>query len=93
MSPLEGDSFRITASEHGFGGKLAEEIVLGIMKTGLTVADENTAKLPLSARNAVELRGRRRESGAPDSHAVRAAKSLLIVMFSPRRVAQPSRAR
>lgn len=44
MSPLEGDSFRITAGEHGFGGKSAEEIAQGIMKTGLTVDDENTAR-------------------------------------------------
>lgn len=45
MSPLEGDSFRITAGEHGFGGKSAEEIAQGIMKEGgLTVDDENTAK-------------------------------------------------
>lgn len=45
MSPLEGDSFRITAGEHGFGGKSAEEIAQGIMKDGgLTVDDENTAK-------------------------------------------------
>ncbi|WAI84606.1 MULTISPECIES: SecDF P1 head subdomain-containing protein [Achromobacter] len=45
MSPLEGDSFRITAGEHGFAGKSAEEIAQGIMKDGgLTVDDENTAK-------------------------------------------------
>ena len=45
MSPLEGDSFRITAGEHGFAGKSAEEIAQGIMKEGgLTVDDENTAK-------------------------------------------------
>lgn len=45
QSPLEGDSFRITAGEHGFGGKSAEEIAQGIMKSGgLTVDDENTAK-------------------------------------------------
>ena len=44
-SPLEGDSFRITAGEHGFAGKSAEEIAQGIMKDGgLTVDDENTAK-------------------------------------------------
>jgi len=45
MSPLEGDSFRITAGEHGFAGKSADEIAQGIMKDGgLTVDDENTAK-------------------------------------------------
>ncbi|WMD19753.1 hypothetical protein RAS12_24550 [Achromobacter seleniivolatilans] len=45
MSPLEGDSFRITAGEHGFAGKSAEEIAQGIMKSGgLTIDDENTAK-------------------------------------------------
>lgn len=45
MSPLEGDSFRITAGEHGFGGKSAAEIAQAIMKEGgLTVDDENTAK-------------------------------------------------
>lgn len=45
MSPLEGDSFRITAGKHGFAGKSAEEIAQGIMKDGgLTVDDENTAK-------------------------------------------------
>ncbi|MBB1596480.1 hypothetical protein [Achromobacter sp. UMC46] len=45
QSPLEGDSFRITAGEHGFAGKSAEEIAQGIMKDGgLTVDDENTAK-------------------------------------------------
>lgn len=45
QSPLEGDSFRITAGEHGFAGKSAEEIAQGIMKEGgLTVDDENTAK-------------------------------------------------
>jgi len=45
MSPLEADSFRITAGEHGFGGKSAEEIAQGIMQAGgLTVDDENTAK-------------------------------------------------
>ena len=45
QSPLAGDSFRITAGEHGFAGKSAEEIAQGIMKDGgLTVDDENTAK-------------------------------------------------
>ena len=45
QSPLEGDSFRITAGEHGFAGKSAEEIAQSIMKSGgLTVDDENTAK-------------------------------------------------
>lgn len=45
QSPLEGDSFRITAGEHGFAGKSAEEIAQGIMQNGgLTVDDENTAK-------------------------------------------------
>ncbi|MEN5166795.1 SecDF P1 head subdomain-containing protein [Achromobacter kerstersii] len=45
QSPLEGDSFRITAGEHGFAGKSAEDIAQGIMKDGgLTVDDENTAK-------------------------------------------------
>ncbi|MGE8690413.1 MAG: SecDF P1 head subdomain-containing protein [Achromobacter sp.] len=45
MSPLEGGSFRITAGEHGFEGKSADEIAQGIMKTGeLTVDDENAAK-------------------------------------------------
>jgi preprotein translocase subunit SecD len=45
QSPLEGDSFRITAGEHGFAGKSAEEIAQGIMKDGgLTVDDENVAK-------------------------------------------------
>ncbi|AYD66985.1 hypothetical protein YH64_005030 [Achromobacter sp. LC458] len=45
MSPLEGDSFRITAGEHGFGGKSAEDIAQGIMKDGgLSVDDENVAK-------------------------------------------------
>ncbi|MBD9432460.1 hypothetical protein IB257_21170 [Achromobacter sp. ACM03] len=45
QSPLEGDSFRITAGEHGFAGKSAEEIAQNIMKSGgLTVDDENTAK-------------------------------------------------
>lgn len=45
MSPLEGDSLRITAGQHGFAGKTAEEIAEGIMKDGgLTVDDENTAK-------------------------------------------------
>ncbi|MFD4835884.1 hypothetical protein ACFWP0_00145 [Achromobacter sp. NPDC058515] len=45
MSPLEGDSLRITAGEHGFAGKTADEIAQGIMKEGgLTVDDENTAK-------------------------------------------------
>lgn len=45
MSPLEGDSFRITAGEHGFAGKSADEIAQGIMKSGgLTIDDENTAK-------------------------------------------------
>jgi len=44
-SPLEGDSFRITAGEHGFAGKSAEEIAQSIMQSGgLTVDDENTAK-------------------------------------------------
>ncbi|CAB5510923.1 hypothetical protein LMG26857_00205 [Achromobacter anxifer] len=44
-SPLEGDSFTITAGEHGFGGKSAEEIAQSIMKNGgLTVDDENKAK-------------------------------------------------
>lgn len=44
-SPLEGDSFRITAGEHGFAGKSAEEIAQSIMKSGgLTVDDENTAQ-------------------------------------------------
>ncbi|CAB3671673.1 MULTISPECIES: SecDF P1 head subdomain-containing protein [Achromobacter] len=44
-SPLEGDSFRITAGEHGFGGKSAEEIAQGIMQDGgLTIDDENVAK-------------------------------------------------
>lgn len=44
-SPLEGNSFRITAGEHGFAGKSAEEIAQGIMKAGqLTIDDENTAK-------------------------------------------------
>ncbi|MEN4920038.1 hypothetical protein ABE485_15300 [Achromobacter spanius] len=42
MSPLEGDSLRITAGEHGFAGKSAEEIAQGIMKEGgLTMDDEN----------------------------------------------------
>ncbi|WP_043519132.1 SecDF P1 head subdomain-containing protein [Achromobacter arsenitoxydans] len=42
MSPLEGDSLRITAGEHGFAGKSAEEIAQGIMKGGgLTLDDEN----------------------------------------------------
>lgn len=42
MSPLEGDSLRITAGEHGFAGKSAEEIAQGIMKDGaLTMDDEN----------------------------------------------------
>ncbi|MGS1008822.1 SecDF P1 head subdomain-containing protein [Achromobacter anxifer] len=45
QSPLEGDSFRITAGEHGFAGKSAEEIAQSIMKSGgLTVDDENTAQ-------------------------------------------------
>ncbi|MGY6268859.1 SecDF P1 head subdomain-containing protein [Achromobacter denitrificans] len=45
MSPLEGDSFRITAGEHGFEGKSAEDIAQRIMKAGgLTVDDENTAR-------------------------------------------------
>ncbi|KRA01171.1 hypothetical protein [Achromobacter sp. Root565] len=42
MSPLDGDSLRITAGEHGFAGKSAEEIAQGIMKDGaLTMDDEN----------------------------------------------------
>ncbi|MCY1541038.1 hypothetical protein D9M68_767100 [compost metagenome] len=45
MSPLEGGSFRITAGQHGFEGKSAEEIALRIMTAGgLTVDDENTTK-------------------------------------------------
>ncbi|SEI55413.1 hypothetical protein [Achromobacter sp. NFACC18-2] len=41
-SPLEGDSLRITAGEHGFAGKSAEEIAQSIMKEGgLTMDDEN----------------------------------------------------
>ncbi|WP_025138424.1 hypothetical protein [Achromobacter sp. DH1f] len=44
QSPLEGDSFRIVAGEHGFAGKSAEEIAKGIMASdGLTVDDDGTA--------------------------------------------------
>ena len=44
QSPLEGDSFRIVAGEHGFGGKSADDIAKGIMSGGgLTVDDEGGA--------------------------------------------------
>lgn len=44
QSPLEGDSFRIVAGEHGFAGKSAEDIAKGIMSGGgLTVDDESGA--------------------------------------------------
>lgn len=43
QSPLEGDSFRIIAGEHGFAGKSADEIARGIMAGGgLTVDYEGT---------------------------------------------------
>ena len=42
QSPLEGDSFRIVAGQHGFAGKSADEIARGIMSGGgLTVDDES----------------------------------------------------
>ena len=52
QSPLEGDSFRIMAGEHGFAGKSAEEIASGIMSGGgLTVDDEGTASSDWGTRS------------------------------------------
>lgn len=43
QSPLEGDSFRIVAGEHGFAGKSADQIARGITSGGgLTVDDEGS---------------------------------------------------
>lgn len=53
QSPLEGESFRIMAGEHGFAGKSAEEIANGIMSTGeLTVDDDGAASSDWGVRPA-----------------------------------------
>lgn len=51
QSPLESESFRIMAGEHGFAGKSAEEIAKGIMSSGgLTVDDEGAASSDWGSR-------------------------------------------
>lgn len=51
QSPLEGDSFRIVAGEHGFAGKSADEIAKGIMRGGgLTVDDESSTPGDIGTR-------------------------------------------
>lgn len=52
QSPLEGDSFRIVAGQHGFAGKSADEIARGIMSGGgLTVDDESSTPDDIPTRS------------------------------------------